>query len=206
MIRTIIIYDEQKACFLLRNLLEKNFPNVKILGLAYNIEEAEKLINTHQPDLIFLDIEMPNGNGFKLLEKYANRNINFNVIITTAYKEHAIKAIKFSALDFLLKPIDKNELKQAIDKVIRNKNIVINQKQVEALIKNLSALNGQFVKFGIPSNNKIRFVNPNEIYLIEADGSYSFVYLLDGEKILVSKNLKYFEDLLDNCQVSQGCL
>ncbi len=198
MIKTIIIDDEKKACFYLKKLLEKNFSNIKVCGISHNIADAEKQIINHNPDLIFLDIEMPNGSGFKLLEKLDSNAISFQIVFTTAYDKYAIKAIKYSALDYLLKPIDTDELQAAVERAVNKKNIVVNQKQIEILLRNYSLSNKHFSKIAIPNNNGYKFLSPNDIYLIEADGSYSVISLTNEEKIIASKNLKYFENLLDN--------
>jgi two-component system LytT family response regulator len=195
--KTIIVDDEKKARFLLKKMVETYLPQIEIVGLAQDIEEAEKLIKKHMPDIILLDIEMPNGDGFKLLENLKDLNHKFKVIFTTAFKDYAIKAIKYSAFDYILKPINKDELIQAIENAIRDKQLTLTQKQVEILVRNLNYNNTKGVKIIIPSFNRYIFLNPEEIYLLEADGSYTNIFTVAGEKHIASKNLKYFENLLD---------
>ena len=124
MVRAVVVDDEKKGRHLLQNVLDKYCPEVEVVGEAENVKSAYALINEQNPDLVFLDIEMPNGNGFDLLKMF--ESVKFDVIFTTAYGHYAIKAIKYSALDYLLKPIDIDDLRVAVEKVVKKKSHFFN--------------------------------------------------------------------------------
>ena len=194
MISCIIVDDEKNARQYIEQLLKTNFPTVNVLGQADSVDTAVNLIHKTQPDLVFLDIEMPNQNGFKLFEKI--KAINFSVVFTTAYDQYAIKAIKYSALDYLLKPINIEELGEAITNVEQRKKIAIAQNRIELLIGNMSNNAKTFDKIALPSMNEYTMVKVSDIVCCEADGNYCKIHLLNQEKIVVSKTLKWLEDLL----------
>lgn len=180
-INAIIIDDESDAREVLRELINHYIPEVNILGEASNALEGIKLINSVSPDLVFLDIQMPNGTGFDLLESIVHPK--FQTIFTTAHSEYAIKAIKQQAFDYLLKPIDKDDL---IDTLTRYK-----EKQS---IHRAEEVNGMIQ---VPSVGGIRFLKKEEIIYVKSEGNYSSIYLQNGEHFMLSRNLKYVEDLLD---------
>src|SRR5688572_4001994 len=120
MIRTIIVEDEKKSREVLHKLIQNNCPNLHVAGLASTVEQAVEMIKKERPDLVFLDIELSDGTGFDILEQV--QGLNFDVIFATAYDQYAIKAIKYSAIDYLLKPIDADELKKAVDKITENRS------------------------------------------------------------------------------------
>jgi len=194
MIKAIIIEDEIRSIKLLENLLKEYCPEVELIGTASNVTKAFELINSQKPDLIFLDIEMQKETGFNLLEKFDE--INFEIIFTTAYENYAIKAIKLSAIDYLLKPIDVDELKEAVEKVKVNFEAQNTNKKFEALIQNLGNKNLDQFQIALPSLEGISFVKLNEILYLKSDRQYTFFYLKNGEKIMTSKNIGNYEKML----------
>ncbi len=202
-IKCIIIDDELNARNLLHSIIQEHHKDIVIAGEADNIHTGFELINKHQPDFIFLDIEMPKGNGFELLNLFSE--INFEIIFVTSFNEYAVNAIKISALDYLLKPINKTELANSIEKV----SVKAQQKEtIEAvhpnLIKNLKynlSNNGLNKSFAFHQNNKVEFVKLNEVICILADNTYCQFHLKNGEIKIHYKNLKEFEDMLSDLDV-----
>ncbi|MFY0591542.1 LytR/AlgR family response regulator transcription factor [Roseivirga sp.] len=185
----IIVDDELNNRENLFGLLSKYCPKIEIIGQASSVVEAKTLINTTSPEVVFLDIEMPGANGFSLLEHFPNQN--FQVIFITAYDSYALKAIKFSALDYILKPIDKEELIGAVEKI---KSLTENDNRK---LKNLGHfLNGETKKIALSLIDEVRLIDIDKIVRIEADNNYSTFVLQHGERIIVSKNLGHFYDLL----------
>jgi len=198
-LNTIIIDDEQKHRETLSRMLRAFCPGVNILGTAHSVEEALSLIKNFSPNLIFLDIEMPSGNGFTIFDHFDAPP--FEVIFTTAYDMYAINAIKFAALDYLMKPINIGELKDAItraEKVIGSKHSHMNAK-INALKTNLQLEDRSFTKIALPSSEGIDFISAKVIIRVEADRAYSNFYLDSGKRIMVSKPLKEYEALLEAC-------
>lgn len=198
MIKAVIIDDEEKSRKLLRNLLSDYCKQVEITGMADSVESGLELINNGNPQLVFLDIEMPDGSGFDLLEKISRTS--FEIIFTTAYNQYAIQAIHFSALDYLLKPINIDELKTAVEKV-ENKfkeqaeKETINQ-SLQILLENNKAHTPD-KKIGLPTQNGINFVPVKDIVMCKAEGNYSVIYLQGKQaQEIVSRTLKEFEDML----------
>ncbi len=197
-IKTILIDDEESSRNVIKALLKKFCPEINIIAEAENVKDAYKLINDKQPSLIFLDIQMPGGNGFTLLKKFDK--VDFDVIFVTSFDQYAINAIKYSALDYLLKPIEVDDLKQAVKRAVER------QKErgssvadvVKLLIENETAKEKQIA---IHSGSKVRIVKLNEIACVEADSQYTNLYLSGGEKINSTKTLKEFEELL--CEAKQ---
>lgn len=194
MIKTIIIEDEQKSRDMMAAILQKNCPELEIVGLAENVAEGVKLIKAVNPELVFLDITMPDGSGFDLLEKVQGHR--FELIFATASDQHAIRAIKYSACDYLLKPIDIEEVKQAVAKVVAKKNQVPNMENLQFLIQHLKRADDNFQKITLPTGNAYEIVNVKDIVRCEADGSYTIFYLSDKRKLMISAGLKHYEELL----------
>ena len=192
-IKCIIIDDEQDACTILKGLLNGYVPNVKVVDVAHNIDSAIEKINRHKPDLVFLDIEMPNGNGFTLFEKLWK--IDFDIIFATAFDQYAIQAIKYSALDYLLKPYDLRDLKAAVAKLQEKKQKEFNQKRIEILLENIGG-NDSIKKIALPTHDGFIYINIKNIVHIQADGNYSVLYTFNAKKHLISKPLGEIEDLL----------
>ena len=193
MINTIIIDDEAKGRLALREKLSAYCPQIKVVAEAANGQEALLLIHHHKPQLIFLDIEMPRMNGFEMLNEIAEKK--FHIIFTTAYDQYAIKAIKYAAFDYLLKPIDIEELKTAVSKLDNQEN---NQtkKQVELLNQNMQHPKKQLYKLAISTSEGLMFYDINEIIHLEANSNYTAIYFANKTKIIASKTLKEFEELL----------
>lgn len=194
MIRTIIIEDEQKSRDLLDTMIRKNCPDLEIIGQAADVAQGIELIRTAKPDLVFLDISMPNGTGFEVLEKVSD--LSFELIFATASDQHALKAIKYSACDYLLKPIDSDELIQAVNKVIKKKKNPSATDNLQFLIEHLKRTDENFQKITLPTGNAYEIVNIRDIIRCEADGSYTTFYLNDKRKLVISAGLKHYEELL----------
>jgi two-component system, LytTR family, response regulator len=193
-INTIIIEDEQKSLEILASLIEKNCPELKITGSARSVKDGVRLVQELRPELVFLDISMPDGSGFDLLEQVAGQR--FDLIFATASDAYAIKAIKYSACDYLLKPIDADELKTAVNKVVKKKNAVPNMDHLQFLIQHLKRADDNYQKITLPTGNAYEIVNINDIVRCEADGSYTNFYLRDKRKLMISAGLKHYEELL----------
>jgi two-component system, LytTR family, response regulator len=196
MYKTIIIDDEKGCRDSLENLL-KDFPQITIVAMVDSISAAQEAITNLQPQLVFLDIEMPGGTGFELLEKISN--INFDVIFTTAYDQYAIKAIKYSALDYLLKPIDPNELIEAINRFASKKSDqdLINNK-FKTLLNNISG-ETTHQKIAIPDGEGLNFIKITDIIRFQSDGSYTYMHTIqNGKPTLISKPIGDYQDMLTN--------
>jgi len=192
-ITCVIVDDENSGRIVLKELLKHNFSDIEILGEASNIIDAFDLINKTSPDLVFLDIQMPGGNGFELLQKFDS--IQFDVVFVTSYDKYAINAIKFSALDYLLKPIDVEELKLTIEKVRGKKNAV---RDTSILITNLLVNNlSTDKKIAVHVLDKVKFICVDDIVCIEAFGNYSNIFCTDSTKNTTPKLLKDFEEFLE---------
>lgn len=198
-INAIIVDDENKHHNTLGKMLQTFCPNVNVVGFAYSVAEALNLIEKLEPTLVFLDIEMPNGNGFELFDSFEDPP--FEVIFTTAYDLYAINAIKYAALDYLMKPINIQELKEAVartEKVLAKKNSQSSAK-IDALKSNLQLEDRRFTKIALPSTDGIDFIEANAILHVSAERAYSSFHLEDGKRILVSKPLKEYETQLEAC-------
>lgn len=193
-LRIVIVEDEKNSREGLKNLLSEFCPNTEVVGMACNIESGLTAIRDLSPDLVLLDIEMQSATGFDLLEKVPD--IRFDVIFTTAYEQYAIKAIKFSAMDYLLKPIDVKELVQAVERVQNKRSAGSASQQVKYLLENMRAAPNKINKITLSTSDGMVFLPVNEIIRCEAQGAYTQFNLKSGKKILVSKNLKEYEMLL----------
>ncbi|GGD19470.1 LytR/AlgR family response regulator transcription factor [Hyunsoonleella pacifica] len=187
---SIIVEDEETSRQILKNYLQKYCPNVEILGEAANIDEALILIRNNDLDLVFLDVEMPYGNAFDLLEKVGD--VNFETIFVTAYDHYAIDALNAHASYYLMKPISIDELIKAVDYVtdIKTKE---NALQDEVLVPKTQSVNG---KITIPQQSGFEVLNTADILYCKADDNYTEIYLNNDKRKIVSKTLKYFEDAL----------
>ncbi len=194
MIKTIIVDDVLKSQALLAELLTSHCPEIQVVGQANSVDAACPLILTHQPDLILLDIEMPHKNGFELLKLFPNPT--FEVIFTTAFDQYALRAIKFCALDYLLKPIDVEELKIAIQKIIQKHNKQHRNPNFSYFLENLKSSNTQDHKIGLPTLDGLIFIKVSDILRCEAAGSYTNVLLLHKKTIIATRKIKEFESLL----------
>ena len=190
MLKIVIIDDEKNALEALEWKLNKYIENISILACQSPIKGIET-INTTKPDLVFLDIQMPEMDGFSLLENVAYKG--FQLIFTTAHDEFALKAIKVSALDYLLKPVDKDELITAVEKATATSSVALENK----LQNLLSSLNKQTHKINISADGKIYLLEQDDVVMLKSDKSYTTIYLKDKSKIVVSKTLKEVEKKFD---------
>ncbi|MCW5923181.1 MAG: response regulator transcription factor [Saprospiraceae bacterium] len=196
MIKAVIIDDERPSIETLQWKLENYCPEVVVEAAFDNPAEGVDFLKKNTPNLLFLDIEMPMLNGFDVLEELG-RDVSFDIIFTTAYDNFGIQAVKFSALDYLLKPVQNKELKEAIEKHLRKTNRSIPAEQIDALLSNVHAeRKGKRARVALASKESIEFVDPNDIVVCVASSNYTEVYLCNGAKRLISKTLKEFEDLL----------
>lgn len=194
MIRAIIIEDEPLSQEMLTLLLQRHKADIEIMDTCSNPADGIDSIARHQPDLIFLDIQMPKMNGFDMLKKISN--INFEVIFTTAFDQYAINAIRTSALDYLLKPVDDEDLTAAIEKCKERMMEKKTKHQFENLFNNLTNKNPLDKTIALSASDGISFVKMSDILRVEANGRYAKFYLLNKETILVSKTLGDFEEIL----------
>lgn len=192
--RALIIDDEPKNVRILRKLLEDYCPQIEVAGEAGDARAAFSIIRELKPELLFLDIEMPYGNAFDLLDKLMP--VNFEIIFITAFDDYTLKAFKYSALDYLLKPVDIDELKAAVKKAaekIAGKNI---NQQLGNLLSNLKNSQAPLQKIALPSADGIVFISVEDIIRCEASGNYTIIYADSKEKITASKNIKDYEEIL----------
>ena len=194
MIKGIIIDDEPYCSEILAALLESDCPEVEITGICNNAKDALIAIRQHSPDLVFLDVEMPKMNGFEMLEQLPA--INFHLIFTTSYDQYALKAIRFSAIDYLLKPIDREELKKAVDKVKERIQTPIPQ-QLEILMQKLKHSSIQINKIALPTMEGLQMIPVETIISCESDDNYTILQLKSKKKILVTRSLKEMEEILE---------
>lgn len=190
----IIVDDEAASRDTLKSYITKYCENVTVSALCKNIDEGLAAINTNHPDIVFLDIEMPYGDGFDLLDRAGE--INFDVVFITAFSHYAIKALNMSATYYILKPVDIDELTEAVKK-IREKKTQPGE-QTKVLLSNLKNTTPEQRQIVLPHLSGFSVVLVSDILRIEADNNYSTVYLSDGHKHVVSKTLKFFEDLLSD--------
>lgn len=194
MINSIIIDDEPGNIITLSELLKAYCPEVSVIGTAPDPRKGADLIDELSPALVFLDIEMPYGNAFDMLDKLAP--VKFEVIFITAFNSYAIKAFKYAALDYILKPVNINELKDAVQKVSTRLEEKTMNSRINFLLSNLKQENPVSQKIGLPTSDGFLFEYLDNIMHIQAEGSYCSVFIKGKKKELVSKNLKEFEDIL----------
>ncbi len=198
MLRSVIVEDEKHSRETLKNLLEEFCEGVEIIGEAASVDEAIHVIKKEQPALVFLDIELQTGTGFDVIN--AVSDMSFDVIFTTAFEQYAIKAIKFSSIDYLLKPIDIEDLQLAVEKAKERKDQKEYQQQLKVLIQNYHQPDNAHRNICLSTSDGIEFIKVDRILYCEANGSYTNFYLTDGQKLVVSKHLKEYENLLSDQQ------
>ena len=195
MIRAAIIDDERHSVETLAFKLERYCPEVQVVACYSDPVQGLEYLKENEIDLLFLDIEMPRIDGFELLEQMGE--VPFDVIFTTAYDEFGIRAIKFSALDYLLKPVQGQELKAAIAKHAKKSSHNISSSQLEVLFSNIKEeQKGLPGKIALATKESIEFVAPDDIIVCSSDSNYTMIYLEDGRRKLISKTLKDFEEML----------
>jgi two-component system LytT family response regulator len=194
-IKALIIDDEPSAINTLRLMLERYVPEITDLQTTNDPVQGLVLIKTFQPQLLFLDIQMPVMNGFELLKQLPQ--INFNIIFTTAHDQYAIQAIRFSALDYLLKPIDADELRAAVDKFMARTVVAMGKQALyQNLLHNLSAQDKKDFKLALPTSEGTYFFVPEEIIRLEGESNYTKFFFINRKSLLISKTLKEYEELL----------
>lgn len=195
MIKALIIDDEVSAANVLQLMIERHIPEISELRIATKIDKATTLFQEFQPDIVFQDIVMPEKNGFEFLKEL--NHTGFEIIFTTAYNEYAIQAIRFSALDYLLKPINADDLKQAMGRFLQKR---IHKNESDALLKNLLHNLAQKEKanfrLAVPTSTGSVFFSPVEIIRCEGEGNYTWFYLTGNRKHLSAKTMKEYEEIL----------
>ncbi len=194
MIHALIIDDEKHCCDNLLWQLNQYCREVEVVAVCYNAEQGLEKIRECRPRLIFLDVEMPGMSGFQMLEKLASHQ--FHIIFTTAYDQHALRAIRAGALDYLLKPVDKDELRIAIDKAIRNEEQVSISQLTALLTQTSRNPDRSFQKIAFPTLHGFELISMPDIVVCESSSNYTHVHLKDGKNLLVSKTLKEIEEIL----------
>lgn len=189
-----IIVDDDLMCINTMESFIANFiPDMKVLGRAQTINEATELINKVKPQVVFLDVELNGELGFRLFDIFPEPS--FEVIFCTAHEKYAVKAIKLSCFDFLIKPVLVEDLQAAVNKLQNKLNSSVNSKRIQVLLDNF--VTKEYKKIAIPSSNSIEFINTADIVCCEAESKYTTVYTVQGEKIVSSKNIGEFEELLN---------
>jgi len=193
MLKAVIVDDEHKAIQSLSWELINFSKEIEIMATFTDPELALAYLNDHKPDCVFLDIQMPTMDGFQFLERLGNKD--FAVVITTAYNEYAIKALKHEAQDYLLKPIDTDDLKDTIERIKRYNSKFVHTDKLERVLKDFNNKNSH-KKITINTDGKMIFISSEDIIFVESDGNYCTIYLVDNHKKVVTKKLKEIDDLL----------
>lgn len=196
MLKAVIIEDEKHSRETLAGLLRLYCKDVEVIADADGVRSGINIIKKLNPDVIFLDIQMPDGSGFKLLESFDD--INFDIIFTTAYDQFAIKAIKFSALDYLLKPIYPEDLIKAVNKATEKREKQNTKPSVEVLLEHIKTPKTETPKIVLSTSGEIHIIKIADIIRCESDDYYTFYYFKDRKRLLVSKTLKENEELLSD--------
>jgi two-component system LytT family response regulator len=196
MIKALIIDDEARARNILRHYMEAFLPEIEEVRQADSADSALHLLETYEPDIVFLDVEMPHRNGFDFLTSVTAPQ--FDVIFTTAYNQYAIQAIRFSALDYLLKPVDPDELKAAVARHLERRRDAGEKKELfDNLVSNIGKKEVKDFRIAVPSSDGVHFFMVAEILRLEADRSYTHIHLEKRKPFIASKTLKHFEDMLE---------
>ncbi len=193
MIRTIVIDDEVHIREMIQQILVEQCHEINIIASAGTVQEGRNAIQQMNPDLVLLDIKMPDGTGFDLLQKIPS--IDFKIIFITAFEEHAIRAFQFSAVDYLLKPVDKDDLVKSVKKAVHTIQAEISLR-LNTLLNNLNQTDTENKKIILKTSDNIHLIQINEIVHLESDHNYTVFHILDGKQIVVSRTLKEYEDML----------
>lgn len=194
MIQTIIIEDDQNSRDFLQEMLTEHFKNVELVAVCKTADEGKTAIEAYQPDLVFSDIELEHTSAFDMLQQI--NTIDFEVIFTTGYEKYAIQAIKFSALDYLLKPFSLADLSEALNHYLQKQNKKESARQFETLFYNLKSLQKSSKKIALPTSSGLMMVPLNEIIRCQADVNYTTFFLHNKKKVVISKTLKEYEEML----------
>jgi two-component system, LytTR family, response regulator len=194
MLKAILIDDEENSISSLKEKLLVHCPQVKIIACCNNATSGIEAIDSLQPDIVFLDIEMPVMNGFVMLQQLTYKN--FELIFTTAYDHYAIKAIRYSALDYLVKPIEVEDLKIAVNKAEEKRHHSYPNPQIELLVEQLISKKNNFSRIAIPTIEGLQFIRVEDIIYLEASSNYTHIFSAEKKKYIVSHTLKDFEDML----------
>ena len=195
MIKAFIIDDEPGCCKTLSLLLERYCPEVQVVAIFNNGLDALQAINESSPDLVFLDVQMPKMNGFEMLEKLSI--VNFHLIFTTSYDQYALKAFRFSAIDYLLKPVDREELQKALQKVLQRSQMSAAE-QLQIMFQKLYHPASSINKIALPTMEGLQMIPVQSIISCEAHDNYTTLILKDNKKLVVSCTLKVIEEMLEN--------
>ena len=198
MIKAVIIDDEENSRTSLRGKLELFCPEVEIVAEAASVSEALETLNNHKPDVIFLDIQLGSESGFDVLEKIDKEEVNSEVIFITAHDEFAIQAIKFSALDYLLKPIDSEELVKAIRRVEERKGLQQSDVSLQVLVENLRQSSDSSKKIVVPTSDGMHVIKVAKIIRLESSSNYTVFHIKDEKSLLASRTLKEFDTILQD--------
>ena len=195
MLKVLLIDDEERATDALRLMIEKNVPEITRVMVCNDSRNAAGIIHAYQPGLVFLDIQMPHLNGFQLLDKMPNKN--FKIIFTTAYNEYAIQAIRFSAFDYLLKPVDIDELQESVRRLVEHDEDYKQQYELlKNIMHNIQAPSAEDFRLALPTKEGVHFVLPNEIIRCESVGNYTRFFTNAGKIYLISRTLGDYDTLL----------
>lgn len=192
--KVAIIEDEQHTSQRLQNIVNNHFPDFDIIGTAESVVEGIDVIRLGHPQIVLMDIHLKDGTGFDLIERLFP--IDFKIIFITAFEHFAIKAFKFSAIDYVLKPFDDTDITEAIQRAVQQLNKESGDLKIEALLSNYKSEQKELKKIVLKTNDSIYVVRVNEIIRLESDGAYTRFFFTDGRNVLVSKNLKEFDDLM----------
>jgi len=193
-LKVVIVEDEKNSIVALTQLLLEFCDAIEVLGHASTVNEAISLINATKPDLVFLDVELHSGTGFDILTAF--KNPDFGVIFTTAFEHYAIKAIKFSSIDYLLKPINLEELQKALEKARHGKDKKLYLSKIQNLIENIQGANLHERKICLSTMEGLEFIKAQDIIYCKANGAYTLISIKNHKQTMVSKNLREFELLL----------
>jgi two-component system, LytTR family, response regulator len=204
MLRALLVDDEANNLESLEFLLHHDCEGIVVAGKAQNARQARDWLQSRTADVVFLDISMPEENGFQFLGSLKSKN--FKVVFVTAYNEYALQAIKASAVDYILKPVNIDELQQAVEKVKRSFNSPVAEEQNRQLLQHLlDSVNKKTPpkKIALPQLGSISFIEVDDIVSLQADSNYTIIHMKDMHKVVISKTLKDFEDLLDEDQFAR---
>ena len=194
MLKILIVEDEKDTRDLLKSMISQSFSDIEIVGEVESVADGIKAIDETNPDVVLLDIDLTDGTGFEILEQTKHKN--FMVVFITAHNEYAVKAFRISAIDYLLKPIDINDLIDALEKCKQQKEAGELNFKLEALFSNLKSEANQDKKIVLKSSDSIHVIPIHEIIRCESDSSYTTFHLKNDKKLIISKTLKEFDDLL----------